>query len=223
KSNEWCEAAVSKGYAIVGFVSAVTGHRVQYRMTKEWFVLDLQESLATTAHDVQLVLDYLASRKDLDMSRVGMFGVGSGGSVAILASAVDKRLAAVDLLGPWGDWPTWLAETKIIPDKERAEFVKKEFVDGVAPLDPVVWLPKSQAKALRLQDVRRNLSIPDSSQEKLEAAAPNFAVVNQYGNGRIFMTMEPGFVALDWLKEQLKEGNKLTRVMQEKSARVHFY
>src|SRR5215475_740821 len=40
KNNAWCEAAVSKGYAVVGFVAAITGHRNRFRMTKEWFVLD---------------------------------------------------------------------------------------------------------------------------------------------------------------------------------------
>lgn len=223
KNNAWCDAAVSKGYAVVGFVSAVTGHRNRYRMTKEWFVLDLQESLATTAHDVQLILDYLQSRGDLDMSRVGMFGVGSGGSVAILASAVDARLAAVDLLGPWGDWPAWLAETKIVPDAERPPFLKKEFLDAVAPVDPVVWLPKSRAKALRLQDVRRNVSIPDAAQEKLEAAAPDFALINEYGNGRAFLAAQPAFATFDWIKEQLKEEGKLRRATPEKSMQVHVF
>jgi len=223
KNNAWCEAAVSQGYAVVGFVSAMTGHRIRYRMTKEWFVLDMQESLATTAHDVQLILDYLQSRGDLDMIRVGMFGVGSGGSVAILASAADARLVAVDLLGPWGDWPTWLAQTKMIPDEERPPFLKKEFLGGVAPLEPVAWLPKSQAKALRLQDVRRNVSMPDAAQEKLEAAAPNFAVINEYGNGRAFLTAQPSFATLDWIKEQLKARAKPTRVATEKSAQVHMF
>jgi len=223
KSNEWCEAAVSRGYAVVGFVSAATGHRVLYRGTKDWFVRDMQESLATTAHDVQLILDYLNSRGDLDMTRVGMFGVGSGGSVAILASAVDPRLVAVDLLGPWGDWPTWVAESKIIREDERAPFLKKEFLEGVAGLDPVEWLPKSKAKALRLQDVRHNLSIPDMAQERLEAAAPEFAVVNQYGNGRALMREQPPIATLDWIKEQLKAGTKLTRQAAGKSARVHVF
>ncbi|GAC1635117.1 MAG: hypothetical protein NVS9B14_11950 [Candidatus Acidiferrum sp.] len=223
KNNAWCEAAVSQGYAVVGLVSAVTGHRNRFRATKEWFVLDMKESLATTAHDVQLVLDYLESRGDLDMTSVGMFGVGSGGSVAILASAVEPRLMAVDLLGPWGDWPTWLAETKIVPDAERAPFLKKEFLDDVAPLDPVLWLAKSQAKALRLQDVRRNVSIPDSAQERLEKAAPDFAVINEYGNGRAFLAAQPGFAALDWLKQQLKAGNKAKRKTMETSAQVHVF
>jgi cephalosporin-C deacetylase-like acetyl esterase len=58
---------------------------------REWFISELQESLATSAHDVQMVLNYLASRNDLDMSRVGMFTAGSGANIAILASAVDAR------------------------------------------------------------------------------------------------------------------------------------
>ncbi|HJZ63239.1 MAG TPA: hypothetical protein VKD70_02895 [Candidatus Acidoferrum sp.] len=223
KNNAWCEEAVSRGYAVVGFVSAVTGHRARFRLAKEWFLSEMKESLASTAHDVQLILDYLARRGDLDMKHVGMFGVGSGGTVAILASAVDARLVAVDLLGPWGDWPTWMAESKIIKEDERQAFLKKEFLEGVAPLDPVVWLPKSQAKALRLQDVRHNVSIPDGAQEKMEAAAPEFAVVNEYGNGRAFLTMQPGFAALDWIKDQLKERKALKRVTVEKSERIHFY
>ena len=223
KNNAWCEAAVNKGYAVVGFVSAATGHRIRFRMTKEWFVLDMQESLATTAHDVQLILDYLKTRDDLDTSRIGMFGVGSGGSVAILASAVDPRLVAVDLLGPWGDWPTWLAQSKIVPDAERAPFLKKEFLGAVAPLDPVVWLPKSKAKALRLQDVRRNASIPDEAQVKLEGAAPDFSLINEYGNGRAFLTAQPAFAAFDWIKEQLKEGTKSARPSMAKSERIHVF
>jgi len=49
---------------------------------KQWFLSELQESLATSAHDVQMVLNYLAQRGDLDMNRVGMFTQGSGASIA---------------------------------------------------------------------------------------------------------------------------------------------
>src|SRR5262249_17490401 len=89
--------------------------------------------------------------------------------------------------------------------------------------DPVMWLPKSQAKALRLQNVRMNVSIPDAAQEKLEAAAPEFAVINQFGNGRAFLTTQPSFAAFDWIKEQLKADAKLKRLPAEKSARVHYF
>jgi len=82
---------IKDGFAAVGFVSALTGHRYHDRPMKEWFISELQECLGTTAHDVQMVLNYLETRGDLDMNRVGMFGQGSGASIAILASAVDPR------------------------------------------------------------------------------------------------------------------------------------
>ena len=87
--NEGFQNNVTKnGFAAVGFVSALTGHRYHDRPMREWFVSELQESLATSAHDVQMVLNYLATRGDLDMTRVGMFAQGSGASIAILGMAV---------------------------------------------------------------------------------------------------------------------------------------
>jgi len=222
KDNFWCETAVSGGYAAVGIVGAVTGHRTRYRLPKEWFVSEMQEALGSTVHDVQLILDYLGTRKDLDLSRVGMFGSGSGGAVAIMASAVDPRIQVVDLLGPWGDWPEWVAKTKIIEDAERQKFNNPEFLAKIAPLEPVAWLPKIKAKALRIQDVRINKSIPDDAQEKLEAAAPDFAVINEYGNGRAFIASQPSYALFEWMKGQLK-GNGAQRVTAKASERIHFF
>jgi len=68
---------------------------------KEWFVSELQESLGKSAHDVQMVLNYLADRGDVDMGNVGVFGVGAGGTIAVMAASVDSRIKAIDLLDPW--------------------------------------------------------------------------------------------------------------------------
>ena len=109
------------GFAAVGFVAALTGHRYHDRPMREWFISELQESLATSAHDVQMMLDYLAARNDLDMNRVGFFGQGAGASIGILASAVDPaNQSASDALDPWGDWPTWMATSPFVPEEERA-------------------------------------------------------------------------------------------------------
>ena len=89
---------------------------------KEWFVSQLQESIAASAHDVQMILNYLAMRGDLDMDHVGMFGDGSGASIAILAAAVDPRIKASDLLDPWGDWPDWIAKSTLIQKKSARIF-----------------------------------------------------------------------------------------------------
>ncbi|MGA2418672.1 MAG: hypothetical protein ABSG69_01200 [Candidatus Acidiferrum sp.] len=222
KNNNWCDTAVSGGYAAVGFVGAVTGHRTRYRPAKDWFVGNMQEALGSTVHDVQFILDYLATRSDLDMNHVGIFAMGSGGAVAVMASAVDPRIQVVDLLGPWGDWPKWTGATKVIPDDERANFVTAEFQEKLEPLEPVNWLPKVHAKELRIQDVRGNKSVPDDAQKSLEGAAPDFAVINQYENGRAFLANQPPITLFDWLKAELKADGK-SSVALEKSQRIHFY
>jgi hypothetical protein len=220
--NDWCELAVRGGYAVVGFVGNVTGHRTRYRLLKEWFVSEMPEALTSTTHDVQMILDYLSLRSDLDMDRVAMYGAGSGGSIAILASVVDSRIKVLDLLAPWGDWKDWLSGTVVIPETERATYSKPEFEAGVAPLDPVTWLPKIQAKSLRIEDIRVNKAMPDKAQEKLEAAAPDFALINQYGNGRAFLATQVPPSVLEWVKSQLAPDAK-PQIALEKSARIHFY
>ena len=56
----FCKTVTKDGYAAVGFVSALTGQRYHDRPMKEWFVSELEESLATSVHDVQMVLNYLS-------------------------------------------------------------------------------------------------------------------------------------------------------------------
>ena len=68
------------------------------------------EKVATT------VVDYLASRADVDGGRVGLFGVSLGGYYAARAAAREKRLrAVVDLAGPYRldlDWDELPAQTR---------------------------------------------------------------------------------------------------------------
>ena len=109
KDDGYCRRVTRGGFAAVGFVSALTGPRYHSRPMKQWFVSELQESLVESVHDVQMILNYLATRGDLNMDRVGMMGAGSGATIAILSASVEPRLKALDLLDPWGDCQTgWL-------------------------------------------------------------------------------------------------------------------
>jgi hypothetical protein len=222
ESDRWGEVVTRGGFAAVGLVGAVVGHRTRYRYGREWFVSEMPEALTSTTHDVQLILNYLASRNEFDLNHVGMVGVGSGGAIAILASVVEPRIKALDVIGPWGDWQEWLGKSVVVPEEERAKYLKPEFLETVTPLDPIKWLPKVQAKSVLIEDIRGNKSMPDKSQEKLEAAAPNFALINQYGNGRAFLNaqFDPGL--LIWLKSQLAPDAK-PQVAMERSQRIHVF
>jgi hypothetical protein len=203
--NDDYEALVTRnGVAAIGFVSALTGHRYHDRPMKQWFLSELQESLATSAHDVQMVLNYLDARGDLDMNRVGMFAQGSGASIAILTSAADPRIKVLEALDPWGDWPTWLSTSPFVPEAERPEYVKPEFLKKISPLDPVDWLPKVQAKKIRLDDELFDTVTPAAAREKLRAAAPRGTDIMLYKNMGEFKARFQDGKNLEWIQRELQ-------------------
>lgn len=203
RDNNYCARITEGGFAAVGFVSALTGQRYAMRPMKEWFVSELQESLGSSVHDVQMVLNYLSTRGDLDMSRVGMFGAGSGGAIAILAAAADSRIKAIDLLNPWGDWPDWMAKSAIIPENERPNYLKPEFLNKVAPLDPVTWLPQLKSQDVRIERLTDDQVTPKVAAAKIDAAAGKSVKVIHYDNVQQFYGAAGGGRIFEWVKAQL--------------------
>ena len=203
-SDEWCKHVTSGGYAAVGFVAAVTGHRFHDRPMKQWFVSELPEALATSTHDVQMIINYLSTRKDLDTSHLGMFGQGTGATIAALAAAADPRIKAVELLDPWGDWPDWVKKSTRIPENERPDFLKPEWLDANAPMDPVKWLSQLKTPNVRLQFVKSVQITPTEAQAKIEAAAPKQAQIVHYDDTAAFKGALADGSGLDWLKEHVR-------------------
>lgn len=204
RDNGWCKRATADGFAAVGFVSALTDYRFRFRPLKQWFVSELAESLGTTVHDVQFILNYLASREDMDMNQVGMFGMGSGASIAILAAHADPRIKTLDLLDPWGDWPDWLKESPLIPDNERANYLTPKFLKSVVTLDPVSYLPTLKTQRLRLQQTLSEPVTPKLAKERLAAAAPDPSQVVKYENPEDLLKAWETTGLSGWIKQQMR-------------------
>src|SRR5208282_6136718 len=202
----WCRRTTGGGYAAVGLVPALTGHRYHDRPMKQWFVSELQEALGKSAHDVQMVLNYLAERGDVDMGNVGVFGVGAGGTIAVMTASVDPRIKAIDLLDPWGDWPVWMQKSDVIPEEERPAFVKPEFLKKVADFDPVKLLPALQTPHVRLNQLDDDVaSTPEEAKKQMEAALPATAEHHRFAtSAQFFGEVASGGRVFDWLKAQLK-------------------
>ena len=216
KDANFCDFLTKNGYAAVGFVLAVTDQRFHDRPTNQWFVSELQEAMGASAHDVQMILNYLAQRGDVDMTRVGMWGDGAGASVAIMASAVDPRIKALDLLDPWGDWPDWLAKSSLVTDQQREAYLKPEFIASLKNLDPLKWLPQVKARDVRMQYITKDLTItPAVVRERLEAVAPRTVKIVHYESTESFRK-EVGSTGtgFDWIKRQLA-----SKPVPQKSAR----
>jgi hypothetical protein len=184
----WCKRATQGGFAAVGFVSAVSG---------------LQEALGSSTHDVQMILNYLESRHDVDVQKVGMIAQGSGGAIAILSAAVDPRIQFLDLLNPWGDWPDWLKYSRQIPDEERADYLKPEFLQGVSKLDPATYLPHLHVKALRMQEVMDDQVTPAAARDKMESSAPSPKDVVVYKDTAAHIAAWRANGLTGWMSQQL--------------------
>jgi pimeloyl-ACP methyl ester carboxylesterase len=202
KDDRFCERVTRGGVAAIGFVSALTGHRYTNRPFKNWFVSELPESLASTVHDVQMILNQLKTREDLDLDRIGMFGQGSGATIAILAAAVDPRIKALDLLDPWGDWPEWFATSDSFPEQERVSYSTPEFQKSLEPLEPLKYLPALQDRGLRIQFVKENRE-PEPAVKKLEAAAPANAEIHHFATGRDMFAVYSDGRIFSWMATQL--------------------
>ncbi|MBS1851107.1 MAG: alpha/beta hydrolase [Acidobacteria bacterium] len=204
RNDEWCKAATEGGFAAVGFLSALTGERYQGRAMTHWFVSELQESLGATTHDVQMILNYLEQRGDLTAGRVAMYGQGSGASIALLAASVDPRIAVLDLLDPWGDWPEWIQRSPLIPDEERAGFLRSAFLDKVAALDPVKVLPSLGDRTLRIQQVSADPITPKAAKDKIAAAIPPQGRLVTYDTPASLRKAWQEKGLWNWAKEQLR-------------------
>ncbi|MGA3129896.1 MAG: alpha/beta hydrolase [Terracidiphilus sp.] len=181
QQDRWCDVATRHGFAVAGFDSALSWERIRSpRPMKQWFVSELEEALASSTHDVQMVLNYMETRGDLDMGHVGMLGQGSGGAIAILAAAADPRIRALDLMDPWGDWPDWLKASKQIPEQERPDYLKPEFLQRVSGLEPLVYLPQLKGRALLIQQVLSDTITPQAARDKIASAAPNPDKIMRY-------------------------------------------
>ncbi len=204
-NRQFCATLASKGFAAVGFQTALTGPRYHDRPLKKWFVSELPESIGASVHDVQLMIDYLETRDDLDTRRIGIFGQGSGGAISILAAAADRRIKAIDVMNPWGDWPDWLAHSTVIPDEERADYASPAFLQKVNSLDPILYMDRLAGRSFRLQETLFDPGVPEEVRKKMQEALPKNGQLARYADQATYtVNVSRNGRMLDWMQDQLE-------------------
>lgn len=204
RDDGWGKRATADGFAAVGFVSAFASERFKMRPLKQWFISELPEAVGSSVHDVQLILNYLAVRGDMDMDRVGMFGMGSGATIAILAAHADPRIKTLDVLDPWGDWPDWFESSPVVLDSERAQYTSQKYLKSVATFDPLAYLPTLKTPNLRLQQNMSDATIPPKAKERLAAAVPSQDQVVKYQNDEALLKAWKTAGLSGWIKQQMR-------------------
>jgi len=99
---------------------------------------------------VKAVVDYVETRRDVDASRIGLWGVSLGGYYAPRACAFEKRIqACIALSGPY-EWADFFDR---LPDLTRNTF-------QVRSKSPNEVEARKRAATLSLKDVASNITCP---------------------------------------------------------------
>lgn len=128
--------------------------------------------------DATMVIDYLMSRKDVKVGKIGLFGWSMGAVVAILVASIDKRVAAVvaesgfaTLRTVFDDYQQrmiklpWHYLRNIVI--KRSEFLAKFKANDVAPVEAVKEI---RVPVFLLHGTEDNLIKHDYSEQVFAAA-----------------------------------------------------
>jgi hypothetical protein len=214
--ENWYGRTTNGGYATVAIFPAISGPRFHPpRPIRQNFLSQLPETLAMTAHDLQMVINYLSTRKDLnlDLDNIGVFATSFGATSTILAAAVDPRIKAIDLLNPWGDWPDWFAKSEVPSFLACDDCGKPEFLQSLALLDPVKWIPALKTPHIRFRHFVENGETPRLSQDKMEAVAPKDAEIVRFENVTAFNRSAVAGKTFEWIKAFVSDNQAPTQVV----------
>ena len=157
---------------------------------------------------VTAVLDAIAARTDLDLDRVGLFGVSVGGYYAPRVLAFEPRVkAGVGLSGPYRFSDIW----DQVPPQTRETFVAKSFASDndegrakAAELDLSGVAERIRQPYLAITGKLDRL-IPWAQTERAAREAPNgtFLLHEDGNHGCANVPYKTRPVAADWLRERL--------------------
>lgn len=107
-------------------------------------------------------------------------------------------------MDPWGDWPHWMVESTRVPTEERSAFLKPDFLDKIAALDPIQWLPKLKTPAVRVQILNFDTITPKAAKDAVAKALPASATLVRYENANQVHDALMMGKEFDWIKAQIR-------------------
>lgn len=129
--------------------------------------------------DVRRTLDFLASRPEIDRSRLGVAGISLGGVIASLAYSVDRRLIRTSIILGGGDLAHILWHSSLTgPTREamrRRGLDLAKLREHLADVEPLRRVSQRTDGRAFLVGARFDTVIPADDVRKLEEALPNAA------------------------------------------------
>lgn len=151
--------------------------------------------------DLRRALDVLVVQPMIDPKRVAYVGHDFGAMYGILATASDTRVRAFVFMAGTQSFSDWFLYGKPKLEGEA----RQRFVDELAPLDPIRYLPKIQMPIL-LQFADNDIPVPKARAEALATAASKAKDV-QFYSAEHELNEQATLDRIAWLKKTLKIEN----------------
>ncbi|MGI8819542.1 MAG: alpha/beta hydrolase family protein [Chthoniobacterales bacterium] len=148
--------------------------------------------------DLRRALDVLVSQPNVDRQCVAYVGHDFGAMYGALAAAADLRVRFFVFIAGTQSFSDWF-----LYGPKPPEDVRQKFIEEMAPLDPIRYLPKIQGPVL-LQFADHDEHVTKERAEALAAAAPEPKAVRVYHSDHEIRNDTARRDRLAWLKENLK-------------------
>ena len=141
--------------------------------------------------DYRRAIDYLATRKDIDMKRIGLVGNSMGSMMGSVLGAVEPRIRAFALC-VGGD-----------PVIEAAAQLSEGFRMGLFPACPSLYIGHIAPRSILMLNGRQDTVMNESASKRLYLAAKEPKQQILYDSGHV-LPVEGRQTAVAWIEKQLK-------------------
>jgi dienelactone hydrolase len=133
-----------------------------------------------TVQDLRRSVDYLASRRDIDRTRIGFLGFSQGAMLGATFLGVEPRIKAACLAVPGGGFVAWAKTLGIGSGADEAQLRT-----GAALTDPIHFIGRFSPRPLLVLAARKDELIPAAATQAIVSAAKEPTRVIWYNSGHV--------------------------------------
>lgn len=166
-ARTFCHVLADRGCVALFLKMPYYGERRPEGSSKRMVSHDPRETLTGFTQavlDIRRAADFLARRDDVDVERIGIFGISLGGITGGLAAGIEPRFQNVCLMLAGGDFGRVAWESKET-QKSRDYWIKlgkskEEFVEILKPIDPLTYAEELRGRRMLLLNAKEDEVIP---------------------------------------------------------------
>ncbi|MGB9718549.1 MAG: alpha/beta hydrolase family protein [Thermoproteota archaeon] len=201
----------AEGYAVIAIDAEFHGERREEG--KELYSPNLEESvkgIIQTIIDLRRAVDYLETRGEIDVERIGYVGGSMGGILGAIFIGVEPRVKAAALLVAGGNMSLMIMRSQhpAIPAirkyLEEQGITYRELQESLNPVDPLNFIGKFAPRPVAFHFGKNDRIVPAEAGEQLYKAAGEPKQVYWYDSGHNLPLELVVARILDFMDRELK-------------------